>query len=717
MNARLLACLIFGLVSVSAMGAEPIDFARQIQPIFAARCTECHGPDSEEGGFRIDRRDSVVGTAESGSVPISPGQVTKSEVIARIASEDEDQRMPPEGEPLTKQEIRLITEWISQGAKYNLHWAYRPLRRPVAPVGASVAGADSPIDAFVFARLRAAGIEPSRQADRYTLIRRLYYDLIGLPPAIEHVDAFVQDGSHDAYERLVDQLLASPRFGERWGRHWLDKARYADSDGYEKDNARPDAWHYRDWVIRALNADLPFDEFTVEQLAGDLLPAATDAQKLATAFHRQTLTNTEGGTDREQWRVAAVMDRTETLGTVWLGLTVGCARCHNHKYDQLTQQEYYQLFAFFNNGDESTQELTIPSGKKTKVRTITERTKDVRTTHVMRRGDFLQPEEPVQADTLATLPARSTASTGDRLELARWLVDGNNPLPPRVAVNHVWQSLFGYGLVRTVNDFGIRGEPPTHPDLLEWLATEFVRRNWSTKQLIRAIVLSHTYRQASVYRDALATLDPTNRLLHRQNRFRVEAEIIRDIALAAAGLLNTRIGGPSVFPPIPPSVTDLTYNSGFKWTTSEGEDRYRRGMYTFFKRTAPHPNLTTFDCPSSNITNVQRERSDTPIAALVTLNNTVYVEAARAMARRLISIDGDDNTRLRWLWRRCVSRPPSEAETARLRALLWQAKEYYQQHPEEARELARNQEPANAVAAWMATSRVVLNLDEFINRE
>jgi hypothetical protein len=529
----------------------------------------------------------------------------------------------------------------------------------------------------------------------------------------------------DAYEQLVDRLLASPHFGERWGRHWLDKARFADSDGYEKDNARPNAWHYRDWVIQAINHDLGFDRFTIEQLAGDLLPRATDAQRLATAFHRQTLTNTEGGTDQEQWRVAAVMDRTETLGTVWLGLTVGCARCHNHKYDAISHDEYYQLFACFNNGDETKAELLTPSRAKAEVRVVSQRRKDPRDTHVLTRGDFLRPAHEVQAGTLSTLPfmpaPRDGDSSDERLRLAQWLVSGENPLPPRVAVNHIWQHLFGNGLVRTVNDFGIRGEQPTHPALLDWLAGEFVAKAWSPKQLIRAIVLSNTYRQSSRHRADLDVMDPTNRWLHRQNRFRVEAEIVRDLSLAASGILSSRVGGPSVFPPIPASITDQTYNSGFQWATSTGEDRFRRGMYTFFKRTAPHPNLTTFDCPSSNVTNVSREVSNTPIGALVTLNNTVYIEAARHLANHLLAREiKSDDERLEYLWRRCLGRPADSVETTRLRQLLVQSRAWYVAHHQQARELCggTDRDPLSAErAAWIATSRVVLNLDEFITRE
>jgi hypothetical protein len=483
-------------------------------------------------------------------------------------------------------------------------------------------------------------------------------------------------------------------------------------------------------VIDAINADVPYDQFVIKQLAGDLLQDASPDDRLATAFHRQTLTNTEGGTDQEEWRVAAVMDRVETLGTVWLGLTIGCARCHDHKYDAILQEEYYRLFAFFNNADETTMMLDESpqngeSDSAVQVRVVSERFEDRRTTHVLYRGDFLQPEQVVSPGAPRALPRlvpRNPRNEPDRLDLALWLVDGKNPLPPRVAANHVWAHLFGEGLVRTMEDFGVRGEPPTHPELLDWLAAELIEHGWSRKRLIKTIVMSSTYRQSSRHRPELRDVDPTNRLLYRQNRLRVEAEVVRDLHLAASGLLCRKIGGPSVFPPIPPGITDLTYNSSFEWPTSDGEDRYRRGMYTFFKRTAPHPNLMTFDCPDSIKTNVERERSNTPIAALAMLNNKVFVEAARAMARRVLTEQsGAPRERLAYAFRLCVFRPPGEDELASLEELFDTALAWYAGHPEEARILAGEYLAPDAgaieTAAWTATVRMVLNLDEFITRE
>lgn len=714
--------------------ADAVDFARDVQPVFAQKCLECHGADKDEGSLRLHSQKTALAELDSGERAIVPGDADTSELLRRISSDDPDARMPPEGEPLSEEEVALLRRWIEEGAGWNVHWAYRPLVGPQPPAVKNTSWPRNEIDSFVLAKLEQAGIEPSPLADRYTLIKRLYYDLIGLPPTPDEVDAFVDDASPNAYGNLVDRLLMSQHFGERWGRHWLDKARYADSDGYEKDNNRPDAWRYRDWVIDAINADLPFDRFTIQQLAGDLLPDAGPMQRLATAFNRQTLTNTEGGTDQEQWRVAAVMDRTETLGTVWLGLTVGCARCHTHKYDRFTHREYYQLFAFFNNGDETSTDVPIStdaaenkeqSAGTIKVRVIAQRTENPRKTHILRRGEFKQPLDEVQTLGPTALPPvtlRDQQNMGDRLDLARWLVGGHNPLVPRVAVNQMWKHLFGKGLVRTMNDFGVRGDPPTHPQLLDYLAKDFARRGWSRKAMIKQIVMSSTYRQSSRHRPEFNEIDPVNRLLYRQNRFRVEAEIMRDVTLAVSGLLSAKVGGPSVFPPIPKSVTDLTYNSSFKWKTSTGDDRYRRGMYTYFKRTAPHPNLITFDCPDSNVTNVERDSSNTPIGALVTMNNEVYVEAAQVLVRRVLTeITADDTERLRYALRTCIARPPTDYELQRFTELLNVSRDWYESNEDAAQKIV-GKNGASGVeamenAAWIATLRMVLNLDEFIMRQ
>ncbi|WP_164103940.1 PSD1 and planctomycete cytochrome C domain-containing protein [Candidatus Laterigemmans baculatus] len=729
-------------------GNGDVIFSRDIQPLISKHCLLCHGPDEAEGGVRLDVAELAAAAADSGARAIVPGDAEQSELLRRVTSSDLSERMPPDGEPLSDEQVSLLRQWIEQGAEYEPHWSYRPVRKPGLPSLQSDANIRNPIDRFVLARLEQAGIDPSPEADRTTLIRRLYYDLLGLPPTPQEVDAFVRDSRPAAYERLVDRLLASPHFGERWGRHWLDRARYADSDGYEKDRARLHAWLYRDWVLDAINRDLPFDRFTIEQLAGDLLPEATPRQRLATAFHRQTLTNTEGGTDQEEFRVEATFDRTETTAAVWMGLTMTCARCHTHKYDQITHREYYQLFAFFNSADEaelevvrSEQELVAlkPEAASAPAIKMAVLNPAERTTTILERGDFLQPAKEVASGVLEVLsrvhPLRSRHAepSADRLDLARWLVDPQHPLVPRVAVNDVWARLFGSGIVATVEDFGVRGDQPSHPELLDWLAWNFPRSMaWSRKSLIRTIVLSATYRQASVYRPELQRIDPANRLLARQNRVRVEAEIVRDLHLAASGLLSHEVGGPSVFPPLPPGVAELSYANNFKWRTSSGGDGHRRGMYTFFKRTAPHPNLVSFDCPDSNTTSLARESSNTPLQALTTLNNQVFVAAAQAIVQRVIAEGGgDDRTRLAYALQLCIARTPRGEELDRFHALLETAREYYAAHPDDAQavasqyptaelptaQFAADENAAAEHAAWVVTLRMVMNLDEFLVRD
>jgi len=1016
-----------------APAVSKVDFAREVSAILAEHCVGCHGPATAEGGFNLTEHSKATLALESGARGIVPGKPEASELVRRITSHDADERMPPakDHKPLKPAEIETLKLWIAQGAQYDMHWSFRPLTRPAVPQVKYPAAMRNPLDAFVLSKLDARGITPSPEADPYTLIKRLHFDLMGLLPPVEEADEFARlyraadqlaDPAARArekerlYRALVDKLLASPHFGERWGRHWLDMARYADSDGYEKDRPRPDAYVYRDWVIQAFNADMPFDQFTVEQLAGDLLPDAGPNQRIATAFNRQTLTNEEGGVDQEEFRVNAVFDRTDTVGSVWLGLTVGCAKCHNHKYDPISQQEYYQLFAFFNGADEVSVKLPVgatdpialakrlspledaldarrrelfpeeqkweaaerarlestpnipikveeievlsltaqsgakfakqkdgsylyesaqsekdksgeidtyslvlqsslpeitgfrlealadsslpkkgagrsssgnfvitrlsaaivdEAGKKLRpldlqratadfeqqnfkaadvlaatanlkkgwavspkvdanhhlqvrtkiplklapherveltieqlygtrhtlgrfriraltgdanelnlpaevvtalkqypekriavtqqtlfdyyvgqdpqvkelqakieaahrefkvtvmpVRTIATARKN-RKTHRFDRGDFLSPQEEVQPNGPAILPTLASAGQGrNRLDLSRWLVSPQNPLTPRVVANQFWSRLFGAGLVRTTGDFGLRGDMPSHPELLDWLAVEFREgaldaqpsRPWSIKAFLKTLVTSATYRQASTHRPELFELDPQNTLLYRQNRLRVEGEVVRDLALGASGLLATKIGGPSVFPPMPADLAKLSYANSFSWTDSVGENRYRRGMYTFFKRTIPHPTLMTFDCPDANVSCINRTVSNTPLQALTLLNNETFAETAQAMAKRLVSQSGpSDEERLADCIRTCLVRPAKSDEIDRLSNLLDKAREHYKNDPEGAEKLIGRHTvaavPNRETAAWTATLRVLLNLDEFITRE
>ena len=631
------------------------------------------------------------------------------------------------------------------------HWAFVPPQRIAPAAVKNTRWTRNPIDAFVLARLEKERILPSPEASRATLIRRLSFDLIGLPPSAEEVRAFVQDRRPDAYSRLVERLLDSPHFGEHWARHWLDLARYADSDGYEKDGVRPYAYLYRDWVIAALNRDLPFDQFTLEQLAGDLLPDSSFDQKTATGFHRQTLTNKEGGVDQEEFRTKAVVDRVNTTATVWMGLTVGCAECHDHKYDPLSQREFYQLYAFFNNASEKDLPLETPgesakdnkdnkekkdSKAKAPAAAILVEEEKPRDTRIHVRGDFLRRGEAVQPGTPGVLhPFSAREERPDRLDLARWLVDPANPLTARVTVNRVWRHLFGRGLVPTLDDFGTRGEAPSHPELLDWLANEFVSpvetlngsivkseagarsdvafhdstiqrfnesppQPWSHKALIRLIVHSATYRQASQHRPELANVDPLNVLLARQGRFRLDAENVRDTWLAASGLLTRKLGGSSVRPPLPADIAAIGYAGSIKWQNSDGPERYRRGLYVFFQRTVPYPMLTTFDAPDSTAACARRERSNTPLQALTLLNDPVFFECAQALGRRMTSLEGDPASRLRFAFEHCLGRTPSRDELARLGQLH-----------------AAHSRLASPDDSLIAAARVVMNLDEFVTRE
>jgi len=737
-----------------------VDFRGDVQPILARSCVACHGAAKQRGGLRLDDGAAALKGGNSGAV-LLPGKAGESRLLRFVAGLDPELKMPPEGKPpLSGEEIGVLRAWIDQGAKWpkdggrttpagskTAHWAFQPIKRPLPPrVGDSWPRND--IDRFVLARLEAEKVAPSPEADRVTLIRRLYLDLLGLPPSPREVDDFLDDVRPGAYERLVERVLASPHYGERWGRHWLDCARYADSDGYEKDSGRPFAWRYRNWVIDALNRDLPFDQFAVEQLAGDLLPGATTEQKVATGFHRNTLTNREGGVDQEQFRVEAVVDRVNTTAKVFLGVTLGCAQCHDHKYDPFSQRDYYQFFAFFDSDREVDIAAPLPhepppppepppgdkkpkpAPKGTMAHALA--LGPTRKTHVLRRGDFLRPGAEVQAGTPAILPplkAHGSPPVGlTRLDLARWIVAPENPLTARVAVNWVWHKYFGRGLVATLEDFGTQGERPSHPELLDWLASEFVRRGWSLKELHRLVVTSATYRQSSLSRPELTGRDPLNVLLARQPRHRLEAEVLRDEALAASGLLSRVIGGPSAHPPQPPGISELTYAGSAKWLESTGPDRYRRGLYTWFQRTSPYPMLMTFDAPDANLCAVRREKSNTPLQALTLLNDAVFVECAQALGRRIVTerparsaSEGIMEERLRYGFRLCVGREPTPAEQARLGHLYADLLRSCQAKPEAAAKLIGAAKPAGVeapeAAAWVALARALLNLDEFVTRE
>ena len=767
--------------ALPARAAEKVDFGRDIRPILSDKCFKCHGPAVQKAKLRLDDR-AVAIKKEA----ITPGNHADSELIVRVLLDDDNEgRMPPPGtaDRLTPAQVAKLKAWIDQGAEYPPHWAFVPPQRPEIPTLKTQI--TNPIDAFVRARLEKDGLKPSAEADKATLLRRVTLDLTGLLPTPKEVNDFLKDESPSAYEKVVDRLLASPHYGERQARHWLDLARYADSNGYTIDGPRQ-IWAYRDWVINALNADMPFDQFTTEQLAGDLLPNATTEQKVATGFHRNTAFNEEGGTDAEQFRVERTIDRASTTAAVWLGLTAGCAQCHDHKYDPFSQKDYYRLYAFFDSCDEPTlplggtpdlekkiaelqaksaasrlagndaetkklnAEIRKTQGKIPTTLVMRERPKP-RPTFVQIRGDFLRKGDEVQPAYPAALAPVAHAPDAPkrltRLDLANWLTSAANPLTARVTVNREWQKFFGRGLVETENDFGLQGSFPTHPELLDWLAVDFQEPtppaplpkgkgetdvslrstpapanaasarerassspfplgrgaggvgSWSLKRLHKLIVTSATYKQSSDVRDDLTARDPRNLLLGRQTRLRLDAEIIRDAALCASGLMNPKLGGPGVFPPQPAEVFAFT-QSKHPWVESKGPDRYRRGMYTYIWRQSQHPLLTTFDAADAQVACTKRNRSNTPLQALHLANDPVFVELAATLGKR-IEAEGpaDDAGKIALAYRLCFARTPTSAEASRVRAYL---------------DAKRKADPKTA---WAAVARVLMNLDEFITRE
>ena len=973
-----LSIFAFSLAWVSSQGivqaADGPDFATKVRPVLARNCFSCHGPDEEsrEADLRLDTREGATTELLTGAVAVVPGDPKASELVTRITTEDESLRMPPadSGHELTANDVKILTEWIASGAKYAKHWSFV---KPVRPRLPSVKHNEWPrnaIDFFTLAVMEEHGFTPEPEADRYAILRRVSLDLRGLPPSRAEVEQFLSDNKPGAYKRLVDRFLSDPAFGQRWAALWLDLARYADSAGYGSDPLRT-IWPYRDWTINAFNANQPFDEFTIDQLAGDLQPNATPAQIVATAFHRNTMTNTEGGTDDEEFRVAAVKDRVDTTLQVWMGLTMGCAKCHNHKYDPIAQEEYYETYAIFNQTEDADRsneaptmsdpttaishvraeyqaridrltaqlKITTPeiaaaqskweaetlkslgeSPDKTHARFVrielpgksrmlslaevqvfsdgeniatsgsaTQSSVDYdgpaklaidgntnghyfdakSTTHTKiehdpwwevdlnglvpvdrvvvwnrtdgnvgsRLSDFhvvlldenrkpvfrskaLKPPQPdlavqptggvqlpadieaivktpadkrspTQVEKLAKyfreltpllsplrkeiaalekqMPALPTVpvlrelptdkhrktflmlkgnflSPGpavepsvpaefafgpqpdgewNRLELARWLVHPDNPLTARVTANRFWAQFFGRGLVVTEEDFGTQGELPSHPELLDWLATELVRTGWDMKAFMRTIVMSATYRQSSRITDDKRERDPSNQWYARGPRFRLKAETVRDQALVLSGLLARKIGGPSVFPPQPEGLWRAAFNGrDRKWDTSTGLDRYRRGIYTFWRRTVPYPAMATFDAPSREICNIRRIRTNTPLQAFVTMNDPAYVEMSQALGRRIWRNGDSVRDRLKFGLELCLVRPPTNQELQTLETLYTDTMAAYETQPEDAQKLATDPlgplpeglSPPEA-AAWTVVGNVLLNLDSVMMKD
>lgn len=818
--------------------ATPVDFNRDVRPILADKCFACHGPDEShrEAELRLDVRDEALAD-RGGYQVVVPGKPDESELIERITSEDDDLRMPPgsTGKSLSDRDVEVLRAWIAEGGNYQTHWAWIAPQKPPVPAVSLADWPRNPIDHFVLAELHEQGLSPAPDADRRTLIRRLYFDLLGLPPAPEEVASFLADTSDDAYQRLVERLLASEHFGERMATYWLDVVRYADSGGYHSDNERS-VWPFRDYVIRAFNENYPFDRFTVEQLAGDLLPDATTEQKVASGFNRLLQTTEEGGAQPKEYTAKYLADRVRNTAGAWLGVTMGCCECHNHKFDPFTIKDFYSFGAFFadveekavgrqdqialpspeqaqqladlekqlaplreelaqntpaleearakweqslrerlDNGEAKKQlqkELTTavvkalqtPAEQRTaeqqaaldsrfrseapeladvraKIRSVEQRIEELRqaipqtlisvsiaprTVRVLPRGNWLDDSGEIVGP--ATPAALLDVQIGDRqrarLDLARWLVAPENPLVARVFVNRLWKLFFSEGIVRSLGDFGTQGQWPTHPELLDWLAVELRDGGWDVKRLVKLIVMSRTYQQASSASDELRRRDPNNHLLARQTPFRLDAEFVRDSALAISGLLSDKIGGPSVKPYQPAGYWRYLNFPTREWQQDQGDDLYRRGLYTHWQRTFPHPSLVAFDAPSREECTAERPRSNTPLQALALLNDPTYVEAARGLAVRVIRDCGDSvSGRVRRAFQHAVNRDPTEAEIAVLSSLYEKHRQQYEQSKDEALKLLAVGEsplpeaidPAE-LAAWTSVSRVILNQHEVITR-
>ncbi len=846
---RVLSVTLAGLAAAVLLAAaelppatdRPVDFESEVRPLLEQRCHACHGPASSMNGLRLDRRADALAGGHSGPAVV-PGDSGNSRLIHMVAGYRVKVLMPPAGDPLTPSEIGVLRAWIDQGADWpedagetaqdgpagsgDGHWAFQQIRRPEVPAGAN------PIDHFVGERLRREGLEPAPAADRSALLTRVSLDLTGLVPSVEERRAFLQDERPGAYERVVDRLLSSEHFGEKQAMHWLDQVRYADSDGYAKDYTRPHAWRYRRWVIDAINRGMSFDRFSLEQIAGDLLPDATLEQRVATGFHRNTLRNREGGVNPAQYFFEETVDRASTFGTVWLGLTVGCAQCHDHKYDPISQREFYELFAYFDNleeahvyapvpgemgpylrtvneyrrqhreildeysvpevqaawerdclkagadpgvyldwdlawqelglntdggqeivlippekrtwrqatmithyflrayslivGGDKAKELGFPEALKkireldrrypqrTEARVVHER-QDPQPTFLRVRGSWDREGIEVRPSTLDALPGLADAGP-TRLDLARWLFSAGNPLTARVAVNRIWQEYFGRGLVATSDDFGVQGEKPSHPELLDWLAAEFRDAGWDVKRVHRLVVTSETYRQAAYRSEEAAGRDPANALLARQTRLRLPAELIWDRALVSSGLVHHDVGGPGFRPAMPDGSTGLK-TGGTDWDPSSGRERFKRGMYIHFQRTQPYPFLVTFDSPEFRAPACRRERSNTPLQALNLLNDPTFGEAWQAFAVRVLAEapGGGFEGRLRRAYELALGREPTASETAGF-------SEYVAERRAQAEAAGTSALPTvdgmdkGALAAWTGVARILMNLDEFVTR-
>lgn len=735
---------------VEEIDLTTIDYNLHVRPIINENCIVCHGGVKKSSGLSFLFREEALAINKSGKRAIIPGDAAKSEMIYRIKNDDPEVRMPMDHAPLSENEIAILTKWINQGAEWKDHWAYLAPEAMDLPQVKNADWSQNPIDQFILDGMEAEAVEPSVEADKITLIRRVSLDITGVPPSLEEVDEFLKDDSQDAYEKLVDRLLDAPQYGERWATMWLDLARYGDTKGYQKDLHR-NIWKYRDWLIDAFNQNMPFDEFTIAQLAGDLLPSPTKDQLIATAFHRNSMTNDESGTDNEEFRNAAVLERVNTTWEIWQGTTFSCVQCHSHPYDPFRQEEYYQFFAAFNNTEDADLQPEVPFmdvytkedeakidsiknwitkyGNSTKTNEQLAEIKPAklpimkelkgekrRESYVFVKGNWMDKGETVNSGVPASMPPLSADEKADRLGMAKWLVSGQNPLTARVTVNRFWAQLFGKGIVASLDDFGSQGDAPSHPELLDWLALEFQgEMNWDMKRLLKLMVTSATYKQSSKVTAEGLEKDPYNNLLSRAPRLRLSAEQVRDQALAVSGLLNEKMFGPSVMPYQPDGVWKVI-SSNAKWVMSDQENTYRRAIYTYMRKTSPYPSKMTFDSPSGEVCVSMRINTNTPLQALVTLNDPVFIEAANALAQLTEQQSDDMESQIKHAFQSALLRVPSDQELKIMKTLYQEVNLDTKPIEELKLELASvNREVLRTPMSVVANA--ILNLDEFVTRQ
>ncbi|RMG16037.1 MAG: DUF1553 domain-containing protein [Bacteroidetes bacterium] len=749
--------LVFTIYANTFVPEEPlpevVDYNMHIRPILSDKCLKCHGPDAAQrkAGLRLDVEGSAKGELQEspGHYAIVPGKLDASELYRRIVSQDTTEQMPPPEARLSlnRREVKLIEKWILQGAEYKKHWAFIPPEKQALPAVKWTTWPQNEIDYFILARLEQMGLRPNEEADKARLLKRLAFDLTGLPPSLELQQRFMADNSPHAYAKVVDELLQSPHYGEKMAIPWLDVARYADSHGYQDDGFRT-MWPWRDWVIHAFNENYPYDKFVTWQLAGDLLPEPTKEMLLATGFNRNHKITQEGGVIDEEYRIEYVTDRTNTFGKGLLGMSFRCAKCHDHKYDPISQQDYFSTFAFFNqvpekgivgtidasfadppnmaiSDEDVASQLQFINKKDTAVVEvmIMQDSAGIRSTHVLRRGNYDAPAEVVKPSTpSAIMPFDTNRFEPNRLGLAKWLLDPQNPLAARVFVNRLWQEIFGRGIVKTSGDFGMQGDPPTHPALLDWLAVDFREHGWDIKRLVKLMVMSATYRQSAQTGREKLRKDPQNLFYAHAPRQRFAAEIVRDHVLASSGLLNPEIGGPSVKPYQPKGLWEAaTSGRGIlmKYIQDHGPDLYRRGMYTFIKRTVPPPVMLMFDASNRDQCEVRRPTTNTPLQALVMLNDPTVLEASRVLAERLLQDGSPVEEQITQAFRRIICRLPRQAELALLREYYASEYEAFAAAPAAAKSLIKvgeyphaEIEDAAAVAALMQVIHTLYNMEE-----